>query len=98
MEAGEVILLAVQPIRHNGRDYAPGAAFSARPDEAAALLESGAVDVPEALPAAVDVPEVPKTQKRGTKATKPEGVAVGIADPEKIAHEAGATSGNGGSE
>lgn len=98
MEAGDVILLAVQPIRHNGRDYAPGAVFSARPDEAVVLLESGAVDVPVEPPAAVDVPEVPKTQKRGTKATKPEGVAVGIADPEKIAHEAGATAGNGGSE
>lgn len=70
MEAEEVVLLAVQPIRHNGRDYAPGAAFSARPNEAAALLEQGAADTPAALDAAASGEKTAETQNSPAKAPK----------------------------
>lgn len=39
-----VMLVAKEPIRHDGVDIAPGDPFAAGPDAAAALLQSGAAD------------------------------------------------------
>lgn len=100
--AVEMALVAVQPIRLDGRDHAPGASFFARPDVAEWLLESGAAEVPETPPdlppAVVDEAYVPKTQKKPYKASKSAGVGEGITEAEKIAPRAVATPGNGGIE
>lgn len=46
-EVAEVALEAIEPIRHDGDDYAPGAAFTAAPEAAAALIASGAAKAAE---------------------------------------------------
>lgn len=100
--AVEIPLVAVQPIRLDGRDHAPGAAFFAQPDVAEWLLESGAAEVPDMPPdmppAVVDGAHVPETQKKPYKASKSAGAGLDITQGKKIAPRAGATPGNGGSE
>lgn len=90
---GTVVLQAVDPIRHDGRDYSAGEVLLVSPDDAALLVQSGAARIPDPE----ELPTKPSA-KRPAKATKPAGVSEGITDPEKIAHEAEATPGNGGSE
>lgn len=46
-----VLLRAKEPIRHDGKDVAPGEPFAALPDVAAGLLESGAADTAADAPA-----------------------------------------------
>lgn len=41
-DAGPVDLIAIEPIRHDGVDIAPGKTFSASPAAAAALQAAGA--------------------------------------------------------
>jgi len=83
--ADGVALVAVEPIRLDGSDIAPGATFSARASVAEELLAGGAA-------------VLPKTPYKPASAFEVGGVGVGITAPEKIAPEAGATPGNGGSE
>ena len=45
--ADEVSLVAVEPIRHDGADVAPGEALSVSPEAAEALVNSGAAKAAE---------------------------------------------------
>ncbi len=45
--ADEVTLVAVEPIRHDGADVAPGETLTVSPEAAAALLASGAAKAAE---------------------------------------------------
>lgn len=45
---GAVLLAAVEPIRHDGRDIAPGETFAVAPEAAAALVDAGAASIAEA--------------------------------------------------
>ena len=47
----KVVLVAVEPIKHDGQEAKPGDQFLALPDDVPGLIEAG-------LAAAVDVPEV----------------------------------------
>lgn len=40
-----VLLTAIEPIRHNGKDVVPDESFAAEPDVAEALLASGAASI-----------------------------------------------------
>lgn len=42
-QEGGVQIEAVEPIRHDGVDFAPGAHFTVTPEQAAALMAAGAV-------------------------------------------------------
>jgi hypothetical protein len=43
-----VLLTAVEPIRHNGKDVSPDGTFAAEPDVAETLLSSGAARIADA--------------------------------------------------
>lgn len=45
--AGDVSLVAVEPIRHDGADVAPGETFAVSPEAAEALVNSGAAKAAE---------------------------------------------------
>lgn len=49
--ADEVSLVAVEPIRHDGADVAPGETFAVSPEDAESLVNSGAATIPDLRPA-----------------------------------------------
>lgn len=85
MDADAVGLLAVQPIRHNGRSYAPGEVLAVPQADALALLAEGAATAHE--------PPKPVEPARDAQGTE---VGQGIADAKKTRQKPLATAGNGG--
>ena len=48
--AEQVVIEAIEPIRHDGLDVSVGTAFAVLPDTAAVLLASGAARIPSDAP------------------------------------------------